>query len=390
MMQERVLFVDDDTNVLEAYQRKFQHVLHVRTAAGPLLGIRELQTKGPFAVVIADMNMPSMNGIEFLKKVQEISPQSVRMMLTGNADVKIAMDAVNEGAVFRFLTKPCPTKLMAESLLSGIKQYRLITAEAEVLEGTLEGVTELLIEILSLSNPGAFGDALLLGNMAKRLAAELGIEDAWEVELAATLSRVGVLGLPTELYVRASDSATLTSEEKKALESVPAVGHELLNHVPRLSNVAKIVLYQKKMFDGGGLPVDGVSGIDIPIGSRILKIVTDFQELRALGQTSLDSFRTMKSRDGWYDPVVLSTFGNRYVALPNSEDRERCVMTSLSGLSEGATLASPICTIEGRMLVAAGRIISGTLLVSLRRYAGTNTIKEPIELLASAPRHAEI
>ena len=81
------------------------------------------------------MNMPLMNGVEFLKNVREIAPDTVRMMLTGNSDLKTAMNAANEGNVFRFLTKPCPSRLMGESLADGIRHYRLITAEREVLEG---------------------------------------------------------------------------------------------------------------------------------------------------------------------------------------------------------------------------------------------------------------
>ena len=134
-MEERILFVDDDPNILEAYHRKLQHVLHVRTAQGPHLGLREIEEKGPFAVVVADMNMPLMNGVEFLARVREFAPETVRMMLTGNSDIKTAMDAVNEGCVFRFLTKPCPSKLMGDSLAAAIKQHRLITAEKEVWRG---------------------------------------------------------------------------------------------------------------------------------------------------------------------------------------------------------------------------------------------------------------
>ncbi len=143
-MHERILFVDDDPNILEAYQRKLQHVLIVHIALGPHVALREIREKGPFAVVVADMNMPLMNGLEFLKKVKNIAPETVRMMLTGNSDIKTAMDAVNEGSVFRFLTKPCPSKLMGDSLVAAIQQYRLITSEKEILEGTLKGTVELL------------------------------------------------------------------------------------------------------------------------------------------------------------------------------------------------------------------------------------------------------
>ena len=226
-MDERILFADDDPNILEAYQRKLQHVLHVRTAHGPHLGLREIQENGPFAVVVADMNMPLMIGVEFLKKVREIAPDTVRMMLTGNPDIKTAMDAVNEASVFRFLTKPCPSRLTPESLLAGIKQYRLITAEKEVLEGTLTGTAELLTEVLSWTSPDAFGRAVQLRNAAKMLAGELGTENAWEIELAATLCQIGMLAIPSEIPAKASEGKPLSSEERSTLESLPAVGHEL-------------------------------------------------------------------------------------------------------------------------------------------------------------------
>lgn len=384
MMEERVLFVDDDPNILEAYQRKFQHVLHVRTAEGALAGLREIQAKGPFAVVVADMNMPVMNGVEFLKKVREVAPQAVRMMLTGNSDIKIAMDAVNEGSVFRFLTKPCPSKLMAESLLAGIKQYRLVTAEKEVLEGTLEGTAELLIEVLSWTSPDAFGSALQLGNSAKVLAAELGVEDAWEIELAATLSQIGMLALPSEVLEKAGDYMALSSGEKRTLDSVPAIGHELLSHIPRLENVAKIILYQNKCFNGDGFPADEVSGNDIPVGSRILKIAGDYQALRASGLSQVESHNRMKAIEGLYDPVILSAFGKKCLVAATHGEKEQFVGISLKELTQGVRLASPIMTSEGRMLVSAGSIISNALLVRLRRYAANSGIKEPIEVLIHA------
>ncbi|NIQ03497.1 MAG: response regulator, partial [Nitrospinaceae bacterium] len=92
-----------------------------------------------FAVVVSDMRMPDMDGIQFLSRVREHYPQTVRMMLTGYADVKTAMNAVNEGNIFRFMTKPCPPEVFEKVLSAGIEQYRLITAERDLLERTLKG-----------------------------------------------------------------------------------------------------------------------------------------------------------------------------------------------------------------------------------------------------------
>lgn len=384
-MEERILFVDDDPNILEAYQRKLQHVLNVRTAQGPHLGLREIRENGPFAVVVADMNMPLMSGVEFLKQVREIAPDTVRMMLTGNADIKTAMDAVNEGNVFRFLTKPCPSKLMGDSLAEAIKQHRLVTAEKEVLEGTLKGTAELLTEILSWVAPDTFGRAIQLRNTVKAIAAKLDAENSWEIELAATLCQIGVMALPSELQAKAAEGRPLTEDEKKTLESVPAIGHELLERIPRMQQVAKIILYQHKNYDGRGFPHDAVAGKDIPLGSRILKIASDFQELRAAGRTREESIKAMSAKEGAYDPRALSAIVRESTQASTAADRAPVRSISLKELGAGLTLASPVTTTEGRMLVAAGTVISDAFLVRLQKLAATCRIKEPLDVFIHKP-----
>lgn len=384
-MEERILFVDDDPNILEAYQRKLQLVLNVRTAQGPHVGLREIRENGPFAVVVADMNMPLMSGVEFLKQVREIAPDTVRMMLTGNADIKTAMDAVNEGSVFRFLTKPCPSKLMGDSLAEAIKQHRLVIAEKEVLEGTLKGTAELLTEILSWVAPDTFGRAMQLRNTVKAIAAKLDAENSWEIELAAALCQIGVMALPSDLQAKAAEGRPLTEEEKKTLESVPAIGQELLERIPRMQQVAKIILYQHKSYDGHGFPYDAVAGKDIPLGSRILKIASDFQELRAAGRTREESIKVMSAKEGDYDPRVLSAIVRETTQAPTASDRAPARSISLKELGAGLTLASPITTTEGRMLVAAGTVITEAFLVRLQKLAATCRIKEPLEVFIHKP-----
>lgn len=381
-MEERVLFVDDDANVLEAYQRKLQHVLRVRTAEGAHAGLREIQEKGPFAVVVADMHMPLMNGIEFLKKVREISPDTVRIMLTGNADIKTAMDAVNEGCVFRFLTKPCPASLMGESLIAAIKQYRLVTAEREVLEGTLQGTAELLIEVLSWANPEIFGRAVHLRNMARAIAAKMGTGNNWEIELAAVLCQIGMLALPPEILAKAAGGESLTEEELRTIESVPAIGAELLERIPRLENVARIVLYQNKNFDGSGFPHDKAAGKEIPLGSRILKVASDYLQLRSEGLPPADSVKALEAQGEKYDPAVLAVFFKiPTAAAPPEPDKGRVISIAFKDLGPGTTLAAPILTTQGRTLVARGTVVTGAYLVRLRKYAATQGIREPIEVI---------
>lgn len=379
-MDERILFVDDDANILEAYQRKLQHVLKVRTALGPHEGLRELQEKGPFAVVVADMNMPLMNGVEFLKRVQEHAPDTVRMMLTGNADIAVAMDAVNTGNVFRFLTKPCPSTLMGDALAAGIRQYRLVRAEKEVLEGTLNGAVELIAEILAWVNPEAFGRTLQVRTIARQLASRLKVPDAWEIDVAAILSQVGSIAIPQELMEKVAAAEPLDEDERQILHNIPAIGQELLQHIPRLENVARIVLYQNKQFDGKGFPEDNIAGKDIPLGARILKVAMDLLKLRASGLNRAEALGEMQRREGWYDPRVLQAAGGTAAGPDPLDVSWKTVQMPFKEVRKGLTLAADIMTTDGKKLVVAGTTLTEALIVRLKRFAELRRLAEPIEV----------
>ncbi|MCU0560755.1 MAG: SpoIIE family protein phosphatase [Desulfobacterales bacterium] len=128
-MSNRVLLVDDDPNILAAFKRQLRKKADIETAASGAAGLEILKGGGPFAVVVTDYCMPEMNGIEFLAQVRRVSPDSVRMMLTGSADLAAAIQAVNQGNIFRFLTKPCASEELLEVLKAGIEEYRRIHRE---------------------------------------------------------------------------------------------------------------------------------------------------------------------------------------------------------------------------------------------------------------------
>jgi FixJ family two-component response regulator len=129
---EKILFVDDEPPVLEGYQRLLRREFAVSTAIGGYQGLAAIQANGPFAVVISDMRMPEMTGVEFLAQVRQKAPDSVRMLLTGHADFDAAIQAVNRGNIFQFLTKPCERSTLVEAIHNGLVQYRAATAQREL------------------------------------------------------------------------------------------------------------------------------------------------------------------------------------------------------------------------------------------------------------------
>jgi DNA-binding NtrC family response regulator len=105
-MAERILLVDDDPNILDGFRRSLSREFLMETALGAELALKLVAENGPYAVVVSDMRMPGMDGVQFLSKVKAQSPDTIRVMLTGNADMDTAVHAINEGSIFRFLNKP--------------------------------------------------------------------------------------------------------------------------------------------------------------------------------------------------------------------------------------------------------------------------------------------
>ena len=126
-MKNKILLVDDDAMVLAGLKRQLRGQFRIETALSGEEALKVIDEKGPFAVVVSDYYMPGMNGIDFLCKVKTVDPDTVRMMLTGSADMSTAIQAVNEGSIFQFHPKPCPADTLGQAIKSGIDKYRKTT-----------------------------------------------------------------------------------------------------------------------------------------------------------------------------------------------------------------------------------------------------------------------
>jgi len=381
-MKAKILFVDDDPIVLRAYRRQLRDRFDVQTAVGPREGQAAVRQRGPFAVVVCDRRMPDMNGIEFLSWVREQSPETVRIMLTGYADLETTIQAVNEGNVFRFLCKPCPPVLLVRALEDAVEQYRLILAEKELLSGTLQGAVKVLTELLGLVNPEAFGRAARLRELAKRLAVHLGLEQTWQVETAAMLAQIGCVTVPQELLDKVYRGESLTAAEQEQFEQHPRVGAQLLRHIPRMEEVADAVELHLLRLDQAEH-----SGRKQPLAARILKVCFDYDILvEAQGHSPEQGLAELKSRRGWYDPKVLDA-----LQAELAEHQQGAVLeTSLSGLRDGMVLAADVKTVSGKLLVSKGQEVTESLRARLANFARNEPICEPIYVYAEQQELQEL
>jgi len=192
------------------------------------------------------------------------------------------------------------------------------------------------------------------------------------------LSPIGFVTIPPAVTQRSRSGYGLSGAEIDMLARVPETGSALLANIPRLESVARIVRYQHKNFDGSGLPSDSCSGEDIPLGARILKVLSDLLQFEAKGVAKFKALEQMQRRGGWYDPRVLdATFAcfDIYLPVPTATSGKP---VELKDLQTGQTLLREVRTVDDLLIVSAGTQVTPLLLQRLRNFAQSSGIKEPV------------
>ena len=374
----KILCVDDESNVLQGIKRQLRKQFHIDVAEGGQKGLETIAESGPYAVVVSDMRMPGMDGAEFLAKVKQCAPQTVRMMLTGNSDQQTAIEAVNKGSIFRFLNKPCSAQDLAAAISDGIEQYRLITVEKEVLEQTLGGSIKILSNVLSLASPEAFGRATRIRPIVKKLCQYLHLQRSWEVDLAAMLSQIGWITLPDDVVEKLSENQPLTKDEDDMVRDHPKVGSDLVANIPRLERVAQCIAHQNLPYTGNPSS-QAPQGKDIPIGARILKVTIEYDRLISIDHSPIQAVAQMREKADIYDPEILSALGK--VVVDETKNHYELKELPVSSLISGMILAQDVRNSKGMLMVGKGQEITPSLSQRLKNYARMSQIKDQIRVL---------
>jgi len=378
-MTDNILFVDDEENILAAFRRQLRKQFSLETAKSGQEGLEMLRTNGPFAVVVADLRMPGMDGIQFLTRVKEISPDTIRMMLTGHADLSTAIDAVNEGNIFRFLTKPCPVDALVKAIQNGLQQYRLVTAERDLLEKTLNQSINLLTEVLCLANPIAFNRTLRLRRIVKHIVQELKLYDGWQVELAAMLSLTGYVVLPPSLLNKINTMEPLTKNEQNMFFSYPFIGYRLLRNIPRLESIANMVKDQQKRFCDYASSMQPQSTNKVDLGAQILKVALDYDDLIQCGISHIEAIRILKTREGDYNPNVVNIFGENEILINSYTVK----MVDVNSVVLGMILDEDVITKKGEILVSKRQEVTEAVIERLQLISLGTGVVEPFRVLVS-------
>ena len=371
----RVLCVDDEPMVLEGLTLHLRTRFVLLTATSGAEGLERLKHDGPFAVVVSDMRMPQMNGAEFLAQARQVAPDTVRMLLTGYADLDSAVSAVNHGQIFRFLSKPLPAPLMIQAVTAAVEQHRLIQAERVLLEQTLAGAIKMLTEVLSLASPVAFGRAVRLKRLASQLCDRMEVGTRWHIEAAAQLSQIGCITLPGDLAEKLYFGQALTPAEQAMADRVPAMADQLLGNIPRLEPVREVLALQARRFDGSDAPWGQAKAEELPLGARMLRLLLDYDRLEASGAPAPEALGTLAQRTGVYDPELLEHL-RAMLGTRTEEVRE----LPLAKLRPGMVFAADVRSRTNTLLVARGQTVTQGIIERMRNLP-PGQVREPIRML---------
>jgi response regulator RpfG family c-di-GMP phosphodiesterase len=365
-----ILLVDDEVAILDGLRRQLRKRFTVYTASSGAEALELLESES-VAVVVSDMRMPAMDGATFLSRVHALYPNVVRILLTGQADTQAAIAAVNEGKIYRFLTKPSPPEVLLEEIGSAVELNRLVTAEKVLLSTTLRRTVEALTATLSLAQPGAFGRAVRMARTVTELAEALQIEEPWELEVTAMLSQLGAVTLPPNVLAKLDSGRPLTEDEAQMADRVPAISRDLVATIPRLEEVAEAIGCHRARFDGNGSAPRVPRGEDLPLAARILRLAADFDAGMAQRPSVQATIGVLRADAGAYDPRLLDALISCH-DVPGTQGPPRDV--DVLDLEPGMVVFDDVFTTEGVLLISRGTVVTEPLVLRLENYANQQRV----------------
>lgn len=364
-----ILVVDDEPHVLSALERTLGEDYELETVPSAEEAVELMAAVGSFAVVVSDMRMPGLSGAELFAKLRQTHPDTVRILMTGYADLAASAEAVNSGQVFRFLCKPVSNGAMRQALDEALVEHRLKAQERELLETTLTSTVEALNEILSLASPTAFARSGLIKNYVNQMLTAMGINDRWEIELGASLCNLGCIAIPPEALDKIYQGKELSRREERAVARHPEIAARILGRIPRLENVAEIIRRQRH-------PAPDHDNEHVNLGARMLHAALTVDALVARGLSVQVATEKLTEMSHSADPALIALLGD----YSPSDQAEVIQFVSVGDLQTFMILADDVRTRQGTVVLPKGRRVNGPILERLRNFHSGEGLVEPLRV----------
>jgi response regulator RpfG family c-di-GMP phosphodiesterase len=291
------------------------------------------------------------------------------------------MHAVNEGNIFRFLTKPCPKETLADALNAALDQHRLVAAEKELLEKTLMGSVKVLTEVIGMVNPLVFSSATRIRRCVRAIAGQLNLESPWRFEVAAMLSQLGCLVLQPEITRAIYAGQTLSPEDQERFNGHARIAGDLLGNIPRLEPIAWMIAHQQSPLAELKAPTGGQTK-DIELGARILSAAVAYDRLLSQGNSVEHALQKLRVRAHLFDPLIVSLLED--IAPDTTADIRTW---PIADLQRGMVLQEEIRTQLGVLVVAKGQEVTHPLTIRLRNFLDSKAISGTVVISMPKQMH---
>jgi len=408
-----LLFVDDEPNILAALKRLFRplgYTIHTANSGAEGLSVLE---KESVDVVVSDMRMPEMDGAQFLEQVAARWPNTVRILLTGYADIGSTVAAVNKGGIWKYVSKPWEDDELKQAVHDALERKRLrdenrrleqltrkqndelrelntgLEAKVAARTGEIQQMMDQLdlthetlkksytqsvkvfASLIEMRERHGRGHARRVADLAQRLALKLGMNatDAQDVMYAALLHDIGKIALPDKLL--AKPFSELQPTERMDVVKHPVIGQGVLMALEPLQETGRFIRSHHEQWDGHGYP-DGLSGDKIPLGARILAVANEYDALQ-LGSLTTTKMTPKDARDfivknsgKRYDPQVVAVFAALTADNTLLAPAETGTKIASRELRAGMAIANDLVTKDGVLLLSRGYLLDDQLIAKIQ------------------------
>ncbi|HAU59492.1 MAG TPA: hypothetical protein DHU78_01625 [Opitutae bacterium] len=359
-MNNKILCVDDEESILRGFQLNLRKDFELHLASNGKEGLEVFEREKGFALVLSDMRMPEMDGATMLSEIKKVDHEVVTVLLTGHTDFESAIAAVNEGNVFRMLSKPCPPETLIKVLKDGLNQHDLITSKRILLDQTLRGAVDALAQSLSTAKPLFFGRAQRVRRVAKEIGDMMQIPHTWRLDVASVFSQLAYISIPESVSEDVYHNRKLSPEVKRIIQNLPEDTQRIINKIPGLEEVGEIL---SKLDVQHRFETDDGSGVRT--AASILKVALDYDYYEQQGHDKNLIVQTLNSRKNDYDPKVTGILSQLLLV---AEQSFRLDEVPIKRLEVGMRLAQDLRLDDGFLVASSGADIDLQLLKVIRNY----------------------
>jgi len=384
---QTILVVDDIPDNILLLVELLRGLFRVKVAPNGAKALEIAGSEEPPDLILLDVLMPGMDGYEVCRRLKaDPSTRGIPVLfLTAKSEIEDEARGFASGAA-DYILKPFSPALVMARIRTHLEQRRLLSVERELLEKTLRGSLTVILEMITTENPNASEWNERLADLAESVARTMGMEEPWMVGLAGALSRIGTLTVPKSVLEKVKLKIMLNSEERQAYNRIPEVGSRLLKNIPRLEDVAEMIYYSQKNFNGTGFPSDERCGDDIPLGGRILRVCLDFTNTTPTKEDPTQAVSDMLLNGTLYDSEVIfalkkvleAGFFPQTVSAVGAGIQDRAI----KDLQVGDVLDDSIETAEGKILLRQGTVLTASHLERLENFALIGAIHGPVSIRA--------